>query len=1090
MESRNSSLNMVQASRATRADVDIIGSAASHTAMLDLIKVNLSIHGRAMNVLMLPDTGANISAISKSEMTRLGAKGLLKPSEKKPISADGSSLRVLGRIQDVTITLGSCKTSVELMVIEGLKQPILSQQALKDLKLIHVEFPFYQVANIEDQQRIDLGHGEELNNIAREFMSIFEGKITKMRGGPFHIELEPGAKPINSGCSRKVPEPYMEALRREIETQIEAGVIEPIHEATEWLHPIVVVPKKGTNDVRLCVDLRRLNKHVKRTENPQQTPWEVVRTIPEGTNHFAVFDALKGYHQIELDKESRALTAFMTPLGRYRYVRLPMGLSAAGDAFTLRYGNAVDPVVDGRRATEDTLLYASTKAELIEKTRKLFAACAEAGIALNAKKIQWDQPEVLFGGFVLSRTGYRIDPTLTKALREFPRPQSRTDVRSFIGLVNQIGNFTDKVSEQLMPLKELLQHKAVFQWLPEHEATFVQARKTLSADASLAYYDARKETRLITDASRLKGLGFFLKQKQEDNSWRTVQAGSRFLSAAESRYAMIELEMLGIAWAALKCRNFIDGLPQERFEIWTDHQPLVPILESYTLPEIQNRRLQRLRMKVDHLQFRVKWIKSADNDADVLSRFPVNKPTREDQLDESDLNFKDDTAICALYNHVYGDDHKADGQLSSDIRDKLLIELTSAANSDNSYVELREALKKGDLSEEKFAAYRRFENDLHLDDDDLICYRARLLIPKQLRRQYLERLMGMHQGYGKLMARARKSIWWPELPAELKVAANSCESCEERGPSKPAEPVIHHETATYAFEMLHTDMCQYMGRDFLIVVDQFSGYPFIFQLGKGGTTTSRQVHDCFQTVFSQFGIPVIIYSDGGPQFRTTFSKFCEEWFVEHVQSSPYYPKSNGTAEVNVKAMKKLIAANFSPISKSLKPDMAKSLTLFRNAPRSPTELSPNQILFGTNLRDTLPASRSNFRPSQRIIVEQRLAEIRLERLHQKEIKQVKNTMFKLGQIVRLQDPRSKRWDKQVTIIGPGRNVRELQLRDSETGREFFRNRIFLKPVYNIIQGKDTDIRTVEGKSCQDLKGILVTSGRPKRNTQLPVRFRD
>jgi hypothetical protein len=66
----------------------------------------------------------------------------------------------------------------------------------------------------------------------------------------------------------------------------------------------------------------------------------------------------------------------------------------------------------------------------------------------------------------------------------------------------------------------------------------------------------------------------------------------------------------------------------------------------------------------------------------------VNKPTREDQLDESDLNFKDDTAICALYNHVNGDDHKADGQLSSDIRDKLLIELMSAANSDNSYVEL------------------------------------------------------------------------------------------------------------------------------------------------------------------------------------------------------------------------------------------------------------------------------------------------------------------------------------------------------------------------------------------------------------------
>jgi len=516
---------------------------------------------------------------------------------------------------------------------------------------------------------------------------------------------------------------------------------------------------------------------------------------------------------------------------------------------------------------------------------------------------------------------------------------------------------------------------------------------------------------------------------------------------------------------------------------------LVPILESYTLPDIQNRRLQRLRMKVDHLQFRVKWIKSADNDADVLSRFPVNKPTREDQLDESDLEFKDDTAICALY-HMNDANQKDGTQPISETTDRLLVELTSAANSDNSYCELREALKNGDLHEEKFAAFRRFEKDLHMDDDDLVCYRARLLVPKQLRRQYLERLMRMHQGYGKLMARARKSIWWPELPAELKVAANSCESCEERAPSKPAEPLIHHKTATYAFEMLHTDMCQYMGRDFLIVVDQFSGFPFVFQLGKGGATTSRQVQDCFQTIFSQFGIPVVIYSDGGPQFHMTFSKFCEEWFVNHVQSSPYYPQSNGTAEANVKAMKKLIAANFNQMTTSLKPEMAKSLTLFRNAPRSPTELSPNQILFGTNLRDTLPVSRSNFRPSERIMVEQRLAEVQLERQHQEQVKNIKANAFRLGQVVRLQDPHSKRWNKQVTVIGPGRNERELQLRESETGRVFFRNRIFLRPVYNNKQEQDTDIRKVEQKNGQDLKGIIVEPGRPKRKIQPPLRFRD
>ncbi|MGV0982894.1 MAG: reverse transcriptase family protein, partial [Polynucleobacter sp.] len=350
-------------------------------------------------------------------------------------------------------------------------------------------------------------------------------------------------------------------------------------------------------------------KFVKRPVNPQPTPWEVVRTIPKGTTHYAVFDALKGYHQIELDEESRALTSFMTPFGRYRYVRLPMGYAPAGDVFTLRYGNAVDIAVDGRRATEDTLLRGQTFKELIENTEEFIRTCAENKITLNVKKIQWNQPEVLFGGFMLDKDGYHIDPVLTTALREFPHPKNQTDVRSFCGLANQTCNFSDEISGLLMPLKELLKKNVKFQWLPEHETAFLKAREHLSSTKVLAFYDPDRKTRLICDASRLNGLGFVLKQEIEPDVWKTVQAGSRFLTSAETRYAMIELEMLGIAWAAKKCSMFIEGMSGRLLEIWTDHQPLVPILNKYSLPEIENKRLQRLRMKVDHLQFTVKWVK-------------------------------------------------------------------------------------------------------------------------------------------------------------------------------------------------------------------------------------------------------------------------------------------------------------------------------------------------------------------------------------------------------------------------------------------------------------------------------------------------
>jgi hypothetical protein len=92
--------------------------------------------------------------------------------------------------------------------------------------------------------------------------------------------------------------------------------------------------------------------------------------------------------------------------------------------------------------------------------------------------------------------------------------------------------------------------------------------------------------------------------------WNTVQAGSRFLSEAETRYAMIELELLAIVWAAQKTRMLIEGLSKKNFTIFTDHMPLVPILSKYSLPQITNKRLQRLRMKIDHLQFNITWIKA------------------------------------------------------------------------------------------------------------------------------------------------------------------------------------------------------------------------------------------------------------------------------------------------------------------------------------------------------------------------------------------------------------------------------------------------------------------------------------------------
>ena len=201
----------------------------------------------------------------------------------------------------------------------------------------------------------------------------------------------------------------------------------------------------------------------------------------------------------------------------------------------------------------------------------------------------------------LTPDGYSISNDIIEAIAHFPIPSSRTDLRSFFGLVNQLASSTKDITEILTPLRPLLSTRNEFIWAEPQDEAFKQAKKALTTAPILAYFDTTKETRLHTDASTL-GIGFVLLQKPPngDCEWQTVQAGSRFLTDAESRYAVIELECLAVAWAIKKCYIFLAGI--NHFTVVTDHNPLIPILNSHRLDEIENPRLQRLRTRNNVLQ--------------------------------------------------------------------------------------------------------------------------------------------------------------------------------------------------------------------------------------------------------------------------------------------------------------------------------------------------------------------------------------------------------------------------------------------------------------------------------------------------------
>ena len=242
---------------------------------------------------------------------------------------------------------------------------------------------------------------------------------------------------------------------------------------------------------------------------------------------------------------------------------------------------------------------------------------------------------------------------------------------------------------------------------------------------TLAFFDATKPTRLCTDASR-QGLGFILQQQSPTGKWGLIQAGSRFLTAAESRYAVIELELLAVAWSVLKCKVFLLGV--QNFMIMTDHSPLIPILNSHRLDEIENPRLQRLRTRLMAFSYTAVWCKGSTNKApDALSRSPTKEPQQEDMLAENDEDNTQDLSISEIRaTHTQ--------EREESIR---LQELRKWADQNEEYQQLKAVILNGfpnhrsELNE-MCKRYWQVRHNLTMEDD-LIVYGCRLLIPQQMR---------------------------------------------------------------------------------------------------------------------------------------------------------------------------------------------------------------------------------------------------------------------------------------------------------------------------------------------------------------------
>eukprot|EP00057_Strongylocentrotus_purpuratus_P005393 XP_003730869.1 PREDICTED: uncharacterized protein K02A2.6-like [Strongylocentrotus purpuratus] len=338
------------------------------------------------------------------------------------------------------------------------------------------------------------------------------------------------------------------------------------------------------------------------------------------------------------------------------------------------------------------------------------------------------------------------------------------------------------------------------------------------------------------------GVGAILLQTQKDGHRRPVCYASRSLTETEQRYAVIEKEALAATWA---CEKF----------------KYVPEKQQTT--------------------------------ADALSRAPVASPKPEDIAELNEL-----TEAFA-----------SSSTLTLPATDRRLEEIRDAQRLDEECALIREYCEKGwpDYMPHNSILRQYFEQRGHLSViDDLLMYDERLVIPRALRLDILQRLHQGHLGITKCRARARQSVWWPGLSKSAEEMISRCTTCTIHS-QETKEPLMTSSFPMRPWERLGMDLFEYQGKMFLIVEDYYSRWIEVKRLHGH---TSEAVIKSLKEIFAVHGIPDVVISDNGPQFANeTFQKFAEKYRFVHTTSSPRYPQANGEAERGVRTVKALLKKN-------------------------------------------------------------------------------------------------------------------------------------------------------------------------------------
>lgn len=983
------------------------------------------------------DTGAQCNVLPKTVYDKITTMPLL-PSSARLESYSKTCIKPVGKCE-LTCWVRGHKHHALFQVVDGNYIPLLGRASCEHMGLIQ------RINTIENKSILD------------EFPEVFQG--LGCLPGKYHISIDPSVPPIIHP-PRRVPHSKRDLLKKELDRMENVGIIEkvPLNEPADWVSSLVCVDKPD-GSIRVCLDPRDLNCAIKREHYPLPLVEDITASCA-GATLFSTLDAEKAFYQIQLDEESSRLLTFNTPFGRYRYLRMPMGIKSAPEVYQRRMEQVFEGLPGVKVIMDDIITHGCNKEEHDTQLRAVLQRARDNNLRLKKSKCHIGQEEVKFHGHIFTKDGLKTDPEKVRAVVEMPRPTDQAGVKRLLGMVNYVSKFIANMSDLTAPLRELLHQDVEWHWEEQQEASFKKVKEALALSPVLGYYDAKKELTLQVDASST-GLGAALIQ-----GGQPIAYASKALTPTQEKYAQIEKELLAVVFGCAKFEEYIVG---RNITIETDHKPLESIIKKPL--HASPLRLQRMLVQLQRYpEINLVYKRGTSlHLADALSRAHLEEElTNAEQLD---IN---------LVEHM--------------ISDPQLARFVEETNEDEILPELQKLILSGWPTSRgqvpaKLREYWNYRDELTVCRG-LILKGQKIFTPKRLRGEMLDKLHDGHLGISKTLMKARDVLFWPGMAADITEKIKKCPVCLENRPSQQSEPLKSHEIPPLPWAKVGTDLLHKNGRNYLITIDYYSKWPELTLLN---SMTSTAVITALKSQFARYGVPSVIMSDNGPCYSSElFKQFSQEWGFRHVTSSPGYPQSNGQSEKTVQTIKAMLEKADDPY---------KALLSYRNTPLEGVNLSPAQMLMGRRLRTSIPVTEDMLKPQlydpEEVLPKLKERQRKQKLQHDRTAKEL--PPLKEGEVVRVKEG-SKWKPARVTQVLPSPRSYKVETENGEYRRN---RRHLLKTGESQTQDVTTDddlmetgseptsvAATPENPETQPVETSATITTRSGRTIREPERFKD